>query len=152
MSIVNFNVTPKYKKSFVEFNYLEKKVENNTINVVQEMVWRFGEINVQIKQEELDKFENVEELFKSLQSHNVLLFNDKFPYEYEFDSSWDGCSNDYSISYEDGSEVEDELEEEIMNIIEEDGIYELEDSHGYIMVNTTYEMEGELSISKIEDE
>ena len=79
----------------------------------------------------------------------MLLFNDKFPFEYEFQSSWDGCSDDYSITYDDGSELEDDLEEEIMNIIEEEGIYELEDNHEFKMTDTVYEIDGDLEIEKI---
>ena len=88
-------------------------------------------------------------MFNSIKKHQVLLFNDEFPFEYEFVSSWDGCSDDYSLTYEDGSEVEEELEEEIMNIIEEEGIDELEDNHDFIMTDTIYEIDGELDIQKL---
>ena len=149
MSTVEFNVSPKYKKSFIEFNYLEKNVNGKKIILVRELVWRNGEINVTVDIEKLNEFKNPEELFNSIRKHGVLLFNDNFPFEYEFQSSWDGCSDDYSITYEDGSEVEDELEEEIMNIIEEEGVYELEDNHQFEMTDTTYEIDGELDIQKI---
>ena len=140
--------SPKFKKSFVEFNYLEKELDNKTIRVIRELVWRSGEINVQIEEQELNNFNNVEELFKSLQKHHTLLINDEFPYEYEFLSSYDGCLDDYSISYTDGSNVENKLENEILNIINEEGIDELEDNHGFSMIDTKYELCGELDIVK----
>lgn len=150
MSILNFNVSPKYKKSFIEFNYIEKKVDNKTIRIVREMAWRFGEFNVSISEDKLKEYKNVEDLFKSLQTNGVLVFDDNFPFENEFISSFDGCSDDYQISYDDGSNLEDELEEEILNIIEEEGIYELEDNHGYQMVDTKYEIEGDLDIKQVD--
>ena len=150
MFIQNFNVSPKYKKSFIEFNYLEKKIDNKIIKIIQETVWRSGEINVMIDENKVKEFSNIEELFNSIKIHGILLFDENFPFEYEFDSSWDGCSTDYNISYEDGSDVEDELEEEIMTIIEEDGFYDLEDYHGYEMVDTKYEIDGELEIKQID--
>ena len=149
MSTIEFNVSPKYKKSFIEFNYLEKNFNGKKIKLVRELVWRNGEINVTIDSKKLNEFNSAEELFNSIRKHGVLLFNDKFPFEYEFQSSWDGCSDDYSITYDDGSELEDELEEEIMNIIEEEGIYELEDNHEFEMTDTTYEIDGDLEIEKI---
>ena len=150
MSILNFNVSPKYKKSFIEFNYIEKKVDNKTIRIVREMVWRFGEFNVSISEDKLKEYKNVEDLFNSLQTNGVLVFDDNFPFENEFISSFDGCSDDYQISYDDGSDLEEELEEEILNIIEEEGIYELEDNHGYQMVDTKYEIEGDLDIKQVD--
>ena len=149
MTTLNFNVSPKYKKSFIEFNYLEKKIDDKIIKIVQEIVWRSGEINVMIDENKVKEFNNIEELFNSIKINKCLIFNEDFPFEYEFDSSWDGCSTDYNITYEDGSDVEEEIEEEIMTIIEEDGFYDLEDYHGYQMVDTKYEIDGELEIKQI---
>ena len=149
MSTIEFNVSPKYKKSFIEFNYLEKNINGKKIKLVRELVWRNGEINVTVDSEKFKEYSSVEELFNSIKKHEVLLFDDEFPFEYEFVSSWDGCSDDYNITYEDGSDVEEELEEEIMNIIEEEGIYELEDNHDFVMMDTTYEIDGELEIQKL---
>tara|TARA_Y100000590_G_scaffold110414_1_gene125878 strand:- start:1629 stop:2081 length:453 start_codon:yes stop_codon:yes gene_type:complete len=149
MSVVEFNVSPKYKKSFIEYNYLEKNIKGKKIKLVRELVWRNGNIIVIVNNNKFKEFNNAKELFNSIKKHQVLLFNDEFPFEYEFVSSWDGCSDDYSLTYEDGSEVEEELEEEIMNIIEEEGIDELEDNHDFIMTDTIYEIDGELDIQKL---
>lgn len=150
MSKIEFNVSPKYKKSFIEYNYLEKIIDDKKIKLVRELVWRNGEINVLVDYEKLKEFNNdAEEMFNSIRHNGVLLFNDDFPFEYEFISSWDGCSDDYSLKYDDGSEVEEELEEEIMNIIEEEGVYELEDNHDFEMIDTTYEIDGDLDIKII---
>ena len=146
MPTLNFNVSPKYKKSFIEFNYLEKKIDDKIIKIVQEIVWRSGEINVMIDENKVKEFNNIEELFNSIKINECLIFNEDFPFEYEFDSSWDGCSTDYNITYDDGSDVE----EEIMTIIEEEGFYDLEDYYGYQMVDTKYEIDGELEIKQIE--
>ena len=140
----------KYKKSFIEFNYIEKKVDNKTIRIVRERVWRFGEFNVSINENKLKEYKNVEDLFKSLQTNGVLVFDNNFPFENELLSYFDECSKDYQISYDDCSDLEDELEEEILNIIEEEGIYELEDNHGYQMVDTKYEIEGDLEIKQVD--
>lgn len=149
MSKIEFNVSPKYKKSFIEYNYLEKIIDDKKIKLVRELVWRNGEINVMVDYEKFKEFNNEEELFNSIRHNGVLLFNDKFPFEYEFISSWDGCSDDYSLTYDDGSEVDEELEEEIMNIIEEEGVYELEDNHDFELTDTTYEIYGDLDIKII---
>ena len=149
MSFSEFTISPKFKKSFVEFNYLEKNINNKKIKLIRELVWRNGEINVSINNKKLKEFNTIEELFNSITKHNVLLFDNKFPFEYEFVSSYDGCSDDYSLSYDDGSDVEEELEDKIMNIIEEEGVYELEDNHNFEMVDTTYEIYGEINIEKI---
>lgn len=150
MSTIEFNVSPKYKKSFIEFNYLEKKINGKKVKLVRELVWRSGEISVTVNTEKLQEFNNnPEELFNSIRKHEVLLFNEDFPFEYEFLSSWDGCSDDYSLKYEDGSDVEEELEEKIMNIIEEEDVYHLEDYHDFMMTDTTYEIDGALDIEKI---
>ena len=149
MSVVEFNVSPKYKKSFIEFNYLEKNMNGKKIKLIRELVWRSGEINVTVDSEKFKEYTDVEEMFNSIKKHEVLLFNDEFPFEYEFLSSWDGCYDDYSLKYEDGSDVEEKLEETIMNIIEEEGIDELEDNHGFVMMDTAYEIDGELDIQKI---
>ena len=149
MSTVEFNVSPKYKKSFIEYNYLEKIIDDKKIKLVRELVWRNGEINVLVDYEKFKEFNNAEEMFNSIRHNGVLLFNDEFPFEYEFISSWDGCSDDYSLTYDDGSEVEEELEEYIMNIIEEEGVYDLEDNHQFEMTDTTYEIDGDLDIKII---
>lgn len=149
MSKIEFNVSPKYKKSFIEYNYLEKIIDDKKIKLVRELVWRNGEINVLVDYEKFKEFNNVEEMFNSIRHNGVLLFNDEFPFEYEFISSWDGCSDDYSLTYDDGSEVDEELEEEIMNIIEEEGVYELEDNHDFELTDTTYEIYGDLDIKII---
>ena len=149
MSTVEFNVSPKYKKSFIEFNYLEKNINGKKIILVRELVWRNGEINVMVDYEKFKEFNTPEELFDSIRISGALLFNDDFPFEYEFQSSWDGCSDDYSITYEDGSEVEEDIEQEIMNIIDEEGIYDLEDNHQFEMTDTTYEIDGDLDIKII---
>lgn len=149
MSTIEFNVSPKYKKSFIEFNYLEKISDGKKIKLVRELVWRNGEINVIVDYEKFKEFNNAEEMFNSIRQHGVLLFDDKFPFEYEFVSSLDGCSDDYSLTYDDGSEVKEELEEKIMNIIEEEGVYELEDNHNFEMTDTTYEIDGDLNIKII---
>ena len=147
--MVEFNVSPKYKKSFIEFNYLEKNINGKKIILVRELVWRNGEINVMVDYEKFKEFNTPEELFDSIRISGALLFNDDFPFEYEFQSSWDGCSDDYSITYEDGSEVEEDIEQEIMNIIDEEGIYDLEDNHQFEMTDTTYEIDGDLDIKII---
>lgn len=148
MSTIEFNISPKYKKSFIEFNYFEKNINGKKLKLVRELVWRGGEISVTVNTEKFDEFNNAEEMFNSIKTNGVLLLNDEFPLEYEFGSSWDGCSN-YSLEYEDGSDVEEEIEEEIMNIIEENDIYYLEDYHDFMMVDTYYKIEGELDIEKI---
>ena len=148
MSIIEFNLSPKYKKSFIEFNYFEKNINGKKLKLVRELVWRGGEISVTVNAQKFNEFKNAEEMFNSIKTNGILLFNDKFPFEYEFGSSWDGCSN-YSLEYEDGSDVEEKLEEEIMNIIEENDVYYLEDYHDFMITDTTYEINGELEIEKI---
>ena len=160
MSVFKYNVSPKYKKSFVDYTTVEKKINDKKIKVTRETLWRFGEMEVTITKEEFERHvkdkdlkintmeNNEQEFFESLQEDGVLVFDDSFPFEYEFLSSFDGCSDDYSIHYDDGSDVEDSVEKEINEIIEEGDFYSLEDDHGYIIDDTTYEIHGELDVSE----
>ena len=160
MSVFKYNVSPKYKKSFVDYTTVEKKVNDKKIKVTRETLWRFGEMEVAITKEEFERHvkdkdlkintmeNNEQEFFESLQKDGVLVFDDSFPFEYEFLSSFDGCSDDYSIYYDDGSDVEDSVEKEINEIIEEGDFYSLEDDHGYIIDDTTYEIHGELDVTE----
>jgi len=160
MSVFEFNVSPKHKKSFVEYTIVQKNINDKNVKVKRELVWRQGEIEVKITEEEFKKYLEDKELnisklegnehilFDSLKKEDVLVFDDKFPFEYEFLSSFDGCSDDYYIYYEDGSDVEDSIEEEINNVLEEGDFYDLEDDHGYEIEDTIYELHGELDIEK----
>ena len=160
MSVFEFTVSPKYKKSFVEYTIVQKNINDKNVKVKRELVWRTGEIEVKITEEEFKKYTedkelniselegNEDVLFDSLKKDDVLIVDDKFPFEHEFLSSFDGCSNDYYIYYEDGSDVEDSIEEEINNVLEEGDFYDLEDDHGYEIEDTIYELHGELDITK----
>ena len=161
MSSFEFNVSPEYKKSFVDYTTIEKKIDDKKIKVTREILWRFGEIQVTVTEDEFEKYvkdkdleinkmeNNEKEFFASLQKNGVLTFDDSFPFEYEFLSSFDGCGDDYNICYDDGSDVEDSVEEEINKIIEEGDFYDLEDYHNYTVVETKYEMHGDLDIYNI---
>lgn len=152
------NISPKYKKSFVEYTILKKEINNKKVKITRELLWRTGEIEVTITEEEFQKFckdnnlqllklkENEYKLFESLKKNNVLVFDDSFPFEYEFLSCFDGCSDDHNICYDDGSDVEESIEEEINNILEEGDFYDLEDNHGYLIDENKYEIYGELEI------
>ena len=87
MQSFEFNVAPEYKKSFVDYTTIEKKIDDKKIN--------------------------------------------------------------YNICYDDGSDVEDSVEEEINKIIEEGDFYDLEDYHNYTVVETKYEIHGDLDIYNI---
>lgn len=161
MSSFEFNVSPKYKKSFVEYMTLQKKINEKVVKVTRELVWRTGEFSVTISEEEFKKYcqekdlkidtieNNEDKIFESLRKDGILAFDDSFPFEHEFLSSFDGCSDDYSIYYEDGSDVEDSIEEEINGILEEGDFYDLEDEHNYNIDDTRYEIHGDLDIERI---
>lgn len=161
MSKFEFNISPKYKKSFVEYTTLEKPINDKKIKITKELVWRSGEFSVTITNEEFEKYckekelkiseleGNEEKFFESFQENGVLVIDENFPLEHEFLSSFDGCSDDYNICYDDGSDVEDSIEKEIYGILEEGDFYDLEDDHGYQIVDTKYEMYGELDITRV---
>ena len=156
-----FNVSPKYKKSFVEYTVMKKEIDNKIVKITRELVWRSGEIEINISKENFEKYckdknlqfselnNNEYKLFESMKKSDVLTIDDSFPFEYEFLSSFDGCSDDYNVCYDDGSDVEDSIQEEIDNILEEGDFYDLEDDHGYNIDDTKYEMHGELEIQII---
>ena len=151
-------ITPKYKKSFFEYTILKKEINNKKVKITRELLWRTGEIEVTITEEDFQKFckdnnlqllklkENEYKLFESLKKNNALVFDDKFPFEYEFLSSFDGCSDYRNICYDDGSDVEESIEEEINNILEEGDFYDLEDNHGYCIDENFYEIIGGFEI------
>ena len=94
-----------------------------------------------------NKLENNEnQLFESIQKNGVLILDDSFPFQYEFQSSFDGCGDDYNIIYDDGTEVEENIVDEIYSIIEEGDFYDLEDEHGHEVDETKYEIYGDLDI------
>ena len=150
-TIYRYDVSPRNKKSFIEINYLEKEINNKKVIIKQELVWRIGKVIVIIEKDKVQDFHSTKDLFESINKDNSLIFNDNFPFEWEFISSWDCCATDYSINHVDGTNVEESLEEELMNIIDEEGIYELEDNHDFIMTDTVYEIYGELDIYHILD-
>ena len=161
MTIFEFNVSTKYKKSFVEYSTLKKVIDNKTVNVTRELVWRTGEFQVTITEDEFQKyckdcnlnFSTIEgneiRFFESMQKDDVLTFDESFPFQHEFLSSFDGCSDDYTISYDDGSDVEESIRDEIDSVLEDGDFYDLEDEHEYYMDDTKYEIHGELEIERI---
>ena len=159
MADVEIVVSPKYKKSFLESTIIQKRRDDKILKVTREVLWRTGEISVTITPEKFEKycrdndlktfklFSNERYLFETLQDDNSLVFDENFPFEYEFLSSFDGCSDDYTMKYDDGSEVENWIQEEINFIIEEGGFYDLEDDHGFEVVDTKYEIYGEFELT-----
>jgi hypothetical protein len=158
METFRLNISPKYKKSFVEYTIIQKLINDKLVKVKRELLWRSGEIEVSITEDDLEKYCKDKELkfsklqgnenllFESLKKNDILTFDDSFPFEHEFLSSFDGCSTDYYIYHDDGSDVEESVEDEINNVLEEGDFYDLEDDHGYDIVDTIYEIHGDLDI------
>ena len=102
MPSFEFNVAPEYKKSFVDYTTIEKRIDDKKIKVTREILWRFGEIQVTVTEDEFEKY-----------------VKDK------------------------------DLEINKMENNEEGDFYDLEDYHNYTVVETKYEMHGDLDIYNI---
>jgi len=146
------------KKSFNEFTTLKKTSNGLVTFVTEELLWRFGEVSVSFTNEELKKYCDDNDLdvkafngcedkiFNYLKDEDdILCFNGNFPFEFEFLSSNDSCYSEYTIDCGDDKE----FELKIRDIIDEEGLYVLEDDYGYIVYETKWEIYGELDIKKI---
>lgn len=156
-----FLILPKYKKNFVEFTKLEKQLENGEyVYVTEEMVWRFGEIIVNLYESDFKQIceehnltsnlihEHPYEFFKQITNDNTLTFNEDFPFEYEFVGSYDGCCNDHYITYSNPDKADKTIEYEIYNILDVDGFNELEEKLDFMCTDCTYEIYDDFELEK----
>ena len=127
----NYSVTNKRKKSYVEESFYEK----DGIKIKREIGWRSGTWNVTItSQEEADKLTK----FSSDDFDGDVVIYEEFD-EVDFDSSWDGCWEDWEVV--EGDVDIDEMMEEHEEKVDEDDDYEfysfdefLEEGAGYELV------------------
>ena len=143
-----FEITPRYKKSFLEYTIYSK----NNIDIIQETLWRTGEIIVRIYNEDYKHIcdnnnlshelldTNINHVFHTLKNNDILSFNIDFPFEYEFSYSYDGCGSEYEI-------INANLDEKqlLLNIIDDD-YNKLEDELDYQITDVYYNIYNEIDI------
>lgn len=163
MNYIKYQISPEYKKSFVSYDIYEECHEEPLV-VTKEEVWRRGTIGVTLYDSDFEKISkesghdiNVlkndpNKLFNIIKNGDKLVFDDEFPYEWEFCESYDGCCVDYFITYKNGGKLPNEtIQEQIMTIIDEHGIDELDEGWGYLFTEVTYELHGDLEIMIVDE-
>lgn len=122
-----YEVSPKWKKSFVETEYFTNRDGTKTVAV--ETCWRGGTVRVTPQNED-----EVEWLQTALDSAEESDYGDEFePYdfeEFEFIDSWDGVSEDYHFT-SNGAEWTDEQMESLQEAMEEDFASSVLEEAGY---------------------
>lgn len=143
-----YSLSNKYKKSFVEINFFqyfnEEKDRGDLPKIVQrETGWRSGTIQVTISDE--DERDILQEAIDEGDGHVEMCVTDTFA-EFEFNSSWDGCWEEWSAFNEEDTVLikeayeafyeDEQLQEDYFNFdsyLEEALGYDLNDSEFYIV-------------------
>lgn len=127
--MATWQVTPTWKKSVIEYNYMEK--DGNTL--VVEIGWRGGTFHVYTEDD------NPPELEAGV---NIM----DCGYESEMMETYDGCWEEYH--YED---CDDETKEFLEEFLEENSYFELEE-HGWIFTECEFIIDCDMEITRINDD
>ena len=130
-----FIISPKYRKSLVEVNTIEKEINGVKYQVKKTTVWRTGEFNIWLDDDEYKKLMKM--------NNETIYLTD---YETEFLSSYDACSVYYEVYRGDDLIEDGDIYFDIMDIIDED-YYLLEDENGWFMTELIYVINGGFEIS-----
>ena len=123
-----YNVSPRWKKSFEEIEYFINDEENGTITV--STLWRGG--NVLITPQDEDEVSWLEEAVNSGDDYGGSLTVTDFQ-EYEYDSAFDGISTDLDFlgkkewTEEEKNQIQEDYDEEWTSALEEKYEYHSED-------------------------
>lgn len=121
--MANWTVSNYYKKCVEEH---EKFYKGNK-HIIRKTGWRFGRWNVTTTDDNPPKFDwspDNDPLYATVDINNCTGPNIE---EIEFLETWDGCWEDYEFD----DDTSEEEQEAIMNIIEEEGFWELENQGWY---------------------
>ena len=159
-----YRIEPTYKKSVVEYDTFRKRVEGDKSDlwIRKEIGWRWGEFDVFVPEteEEVIEWANDQvgdaEYYKSLaevldeygeedlegmighampDTSEACAFHELSDYQYEMNSTWDGCWEDWDI-FVGGDDLSEEEQEELLEEVQEkysedyeDGVAELGFEH-----------------------
>ena len=174
-----YNVEPTYKKSVIEYNVWKKELEDGSVvHATMELGWRWGEFTVyepeteeEILQWANDRvgdpnyYSNIQEVLDDYGYDSVdemefipndseeCNFHEMSDYEFDMDSTWDGCWEDWNVvvfgEKKDDHDV-DELREQV-----EEGWYEdswdFMEQEGWEELDCYYEIHCPVTVTPTED-
>ena len=176
-----YKVEPTYKKSVIEYDVYEKVLEDGTkLRATLEIGWRWGEFTITVPESEselldwahdrmgvadtyfssvtevfedygVETFEDMKEYFLPSPPAD---FHEMDDYDYEMDSTWDGCWEDWSIIVigENKDEYDtEEIKEEIEEGWAEDS-WDYMDSNDWEPVECTYDIHCPVTVEEIKPE
>ena len=127
-------VTPCYKKSTYSNEIWTNTVNNKTVTMINTVMWRWGEVIVNIYDKE----------YEELSKEDNIIIND---HSGEFISTDDGCER--TLEIKDIEKYSEEEKKEIYDLIYEDVEEEiwldddvLEEEKGWVLDDTIYEIYG----------
>lgn len=163
-----YSITPTVKKSVLEFESFRKEDKVNTgwIWATKELGWRTGTfyINVPETDDEIDEWvkgredvtrEDIDEMLK--EGHNPFLPTDKMDfidlqdYDYEMDTTWDGCWETWEVvAYRMSDDEREEVQEALEEGYDEDGWDYLEENN-WESIDCYFEIHCPVVIEEIDD-
>ena len=177
----SYNIEPTYKKSVIEYNSYRKELEDGTVlHATLEIGWRWGEFTIHVPETEeevlawardkmgvddsyyssvTEVFEDYgEENFEGMKKHFLPDADEEFheldDYDYDMDSTWDGCWEDWNV-VPFGPSKDDVDTDEIREQIEE-GWYEdswdYMEQEGWEEMSTWFEIHCPLKIEEVKEE
>lgn len=133
-----YRISPAHKKCLVETSTYEKEIDGVMYKLKEIKGWRYGSFTVEASEERVRELKNQEDI------HIVCGDEDDEGTMYEFEESTDCHSMDYELYDTEGNSIDDgDVYDTIMEIIEESGMMELEDNHGWSIDETEYDIYGE---------
>ena len=135
-----YTLTPTYKKSVCDTEYWTRNIDDKTVTISVNNVYRWGDFTIELTDKDKDELLELDEINLS-------------EYNYELDSMWDGGC-DFWIDIQNEDKFSEEEKEKINNLIyqwqepiQED---EDEDDDGYsyekLEHNGWYQTDGEVTI------
>jgi hypothetical protein len=156
-----YTVMNRFKKSVDETEWLVGEVDGVEVRVSYTTNWRSATFRVGVPDTEEDikafleyyGYETLEECFEDYDTDNIydivmpdeeedFIEVDDF-YEWELDSTWDSCCEDYEIFTDD-----EEVEEKVRDVLEEEGLWGLFDELGFESDDCIYEIHNGIVIEE----
>jgi len=117
-------IRPKYNKSLIEINSIERNIDKDVYYVKRITTWNHGDFKVW-----LDKNE-----YKNILNTNTINLSN---YEVEYLSTYDACFIDYEVYKNKEQIFYGEIYEKIIKIIDKD-FFLLEDNHSWKVNSLNY--------------
>lgn len=144
--LMMYRISPACKKCLVETSTYEKEIDGVMYKLKEIKGWRSGSFTVEASEERVRELKNQDDL------HIVCGDEGDGGEVYEFEESFDCYDMDYELYDENGNSIDDgDVYDTIMEIIEESGMMELEDTHGWVINDTEYDIYGETQFELLEE-